>query len=93
MQKKIIVKSYSNDEGVLSIMYHRFNEKNIPQQIFKWNIFKEHIKLLKISNYNFIIQKILKKNLINQKIKRKFYLLLMMDLNLFIRSLALFKRK
>ena len=47
------IKYYSNDEGILSIMYHRFNENKYPSTNIKMDIFKEHIDLIKSSNFNF----------------------------------------
>ena len=47
------IKYYSNDEGILSIMYHRFNENKYPSTNIKMDIFKEHIKIIKSSNYKF----------------------------------------
>ena len=32
-------KLYSNDEGVLSVMYHRFNESKYPSTNIQMNIF------------------------------------------------------
>ena len=47
------IKYYSNDEGILSIMYHRFNENKYPSTNIKMNIFKEHIDIIRSSNFNF----------------------------------------
>ena len=47
------IKYYSNDEGILSIMYHRFNENKYPSTNIKMNIFKEHINIIKKSGFNF----------------------------------------
>ncbi len=47
-------KQYSNDEGVLSIMYHRFNENKYPSTNIQMEVFYEHIKLIKDSNYQFL---------------------------------------
>ena len=46
-------KLYSKDEGVLSIMYHRFNESKYPSTNIQMDIFKEHIKLIKNSKFSF----------------------------------------
>jgi poly-beta-1,6-N-acetyl-D-glucosamine N-deacetylase len=48
------IKQYSNDEGVLSIMYHRFDESKYPSTNIQFNIFLKHIQLIKELNYNFI---------------------------------------
>ncbi len=47
------IKYYSKDEGILSIMYHRFNESKYPSTNIQMNIFDEHIKLIKYSNLDF----------------------------------------
>ena len=47
------IKYYSSDEGILSIMYHRFNENKYPSTNIKIDIFKEHLKIIQNSNFNF----------------------------------------
>tara|TARA_B100000941_G_scaffold215028_1_gene158170 strand:- start:598 stop:1653 length:1056 start_codon:yes stop_codon:yes gene_type:complete len=47
------IKYYSKDEGVLSIMYHRFDEFKYPSTNISMDIFKKHIKLITESNYRF----------------------------------------
>ena len=47
------IKYYSEDEGILSIMYHRFNESKYPSTNIQMDIFKEHIELIKNSDFNF----------------------------------------
>ena len=39
-------KRYSNDNGVLSIMYHRFNENKYPSTNIRMNVFKEHMRII-----------------------------------------------
>jgi len=46
-------KLYSKDEGILSIMYHRFNESKYPSTNIQMDIFKKHIQLIKDSNLTF----------------------------------------
>ena len=48
------IKQYSYDEGVLSIMYHRFNESKYPSTNIQMEIFINHIKLIKDLNYEFM---------------------------------------
>ena len=48
------IKQFSNDEGVLSIMYHRFNENKYPSTNIKMDIFVKHMQLIKKLNYEFI---------------------------------------
>ncbi len=47
------VKYFSNDEGVLSIMYHRFNEFKYPSTNISMDIFKKHVELILDSNLTF----------------------------------------
>ena len=47
------VKNFSNDEGVLSIMYHRFNEFKYPSTNIAMDIFKEHVDLIFDANLTF----------------------------------------
>ena len=46
-------KNYSNDEGVLSIMYHRFNEFKYPSTNISMDVFIKHIKIINDSNLSF----------------------------------------
>ena len=48
------IKQYSNDEGVLSIMYHRFDENKYPSTNIRMEIFLKQIQLIKDLNYEFI---------------------------------------
>ncbi|MDA9753096.1 polysaccharide deacetylase family protein [Candidatus Pelagibacter sp.] len=48
------IKEYAADEGILSIMYHRFNESKYPSTNIKMEVFVEHIKLINNLNYSFI---------------------------------------
>ena len=47
------VKYFSNDEGVLSIMYHRFNEFKYPSTNISMDVFKKHVELIFDANLNF----------------------------------------
>ena len=67
-------KQFSNDEGVLSIMYHRFNENKYPSTNIQMNIFKDHIKLIKESKYDFIHPDEFQKNFNLPKKKKKILL-------------------
>ncbi len=42
------------DEGVLSIMYHRFDENKYPSTNIQMDVFIKHIQLIKNLNYEFI---------------------------------------
>ncbi len=48
------IKLYSEDNGILSIMYHRFNEHKYPSTNINMEVFKEHLEIIKNSKYNFL---------------------------------------
>ena len=50
-------KYFANEKGVVSIMYHRFNETSYPSTNIQMDIFKEHINTIKSSGYKFISAK------------------------------------
>jgi len=68
------IKQYSNDEGVLSIMYHRFNENKYPSTNIKMEIFLKHVQLIKDLNYEFIHANDFKKNFNTPKKQKKILL-------------------
>tara|TARA_A100001234_G_scaffold124125_1_gene108805 strand:+ start:193 stop:1254 length:1062 start_codon:yes stop_codon:yes gene_type:complete len=68
------IKQYSMDEGVLSIMYHRFNENKYPSTNIKLDVFIKHIQLIKNLNYEFIHPKDFQKNFETPKRKKKILL-------------------
>ena len=47
------IKKYSNDEGILSIMYHRFNESKYPSTNIDMDIFRKHVEMIKNNNFQF----------------------------------------
>jgi|TARA_B100000900_G_scaffold102620_1_gene85055 peptidoglycan/xylan/chitin deacetylase (PgdA/CDA1 family) len=46
-------KYYSNDNGILSLMYHRFNENKYPSTNIRMDVFNEQIQAIKEGNYEF----------------------------------------
>ncbi len=46
-------KYYSNDSGILSLMYHRFNENKYPSTNIRMDIFDEQMQTIKNSGYQF----------------------------------------
>jgi len=46
-------KYYHNEQGILSLMYHRFDENKYPSTNIKMDIFKEHIRTIKKNNLKF----------------------------------------
>ena len=65
------IKQYSADEGVLSIMYHRFDENKYPSTNIRLDVFIEHIKLIKDLNYEFIHPEDFQSNFYIPKRKKK----------------------
>ena len=47
------IKYYSKDEGVLSLMYHRFDENKYPSTNINMEVFVEQIEMIKNANYEF----------------------------------------
>ena len=46
-------KYFSNDNGILSLMYHRFNEDKYPSTNIQMSIFEQQIKIIKDLDYSF----------------------------------------
>ena len=63
-----------DDFGVISLMYHRFEENKYPSTNIKINDFKEHIKIIEQGNIKFINPKDFENELINNKLQRKILL-------------------
>jgi poly-beta-1,6-N-acetyl-D-glucosamine N-deacetylase len=68
------IKQYSKDEGVLSIMYHRFDEIKYPSTNIQMDVFLEHIQLIKDLNYEFIYPDEFQKNFDIPKKRKKILL-------------------
>ena len=52
-------KYYSNDKGILSLMYHRFNENKYPSTNIKMDVFHEQMEIVKNLDYKFYDPKFL----------------------------------
>ncbi|MDC3165787.1 polysaccharide deacetylase family protein [Candidatus Pelagibacter sp.] len=65
------IKYYSKDEGILSIMYHRFNENKYPSTNIQMDIFKEHIRIIKNSDFKFHNPKTFKEQFNTVKLKKE----------------------
>ena len=65
------IKYYSDDKGILSLMYHRFDENKYPSTNIQMNIFKKQIKIIKDLKYNFYDPKNLEKNFSISKTEKK----------------------
>ena len=65
------IKSYSDDKGILALMYHRFDENKYPSTNIQMDVFKQQIKIIRNLKYNFYNPKDLEKNFRISKIKKK----------------------
>ena len=65
------IKYYSDDNGILALMYHRFGEDKYPSTNIQMDIFKQQIKIIKELKYNFYDPKDLKENFHTPKEKKK----------------------
>jgi len=65
------IKYYSDDKGILSLMYHRFDENKYPSTNIQMDVFKKQIKIIKNLKYNFYDPKDLEKNFYTLKIEKK----------------------
>ena len=46
-------KYYHNEQGILSLMYHRFNENKYPSTNIRMDIFKKQIEMIKTYDFEF----------------------------------------
>ena len=65
------IKSYSNDRGILALMYHRFDENKYPSTNIQMDVFKQQIEIIRNSKYKFYNPKDLEKNFHITKIEKK----------------------
>ena len=65
------IKYYSNDKGILSLMYHRFNEDKYPSTNIQMSVFKQQIEIIKKFKYTFYDPKNLEENFHITKIEKK----------------------
>ncbi len=70
-------KYFKNEQGVLAIMYHRFEENKYPSTNIRLDIFKKHINLIKENNLNFYNPDEFSKNF--KKVKEQKKILLTID--------------
>ena len=64
-------KYFSNDKGILSLMYHRFNENKYPSTNIKIDVFKGQMKLIKDLNFKFFDPKFFVEQFNNPKKEKK----------------------
>ena len=63
-----------DDFGIISLMYHRFEENKYPSTNIKINDFKKHLEIIQENNIKFINPKNFEKELKNNKKQRKILL-------------------
>ena len=68
------IKYYSNDKGILSLMYHRFDENKYPSTNIQFDIFKQQFEIIKNLKYKFYDPKDLEKSFHLEKIEKKILL-------------------
>ncbi len=64
-------KYYSKDEGVLSIMYHRFEENKYPSTNVRIDMFRKHLDIIKNSKFEFYHPKDFENNFDKPKKEKK----------------------
>ena len=67
-----------DDFGLISIMYHRFNENKYPSTNIQLDVFKKQLEIIEEEGISFINPKNFEKSLSEEKVKEKFYLQSMM---------------
>ena len=60
-----------DDYGIISLMYHRFEENKYPSTNIKLKDFKEHLKIIREKNINFVNPNNFEQNLKDNKKQRK----------------------
>jgi len=68
------IKYYYEDEGLLSLMYHRFDEKKYPSTNIQMSVFKQQIEIITDLNYNFYDPGDLEENFNKPKKEKKILL-------------------
>ncbi len=67
-------KYFVNERGIVSIMYHRFNESKYPSTNIATDIFKNHIDIIKKSDFTFLNPNQLSDIFFKEKKEKKFLL-------------------
>ena len=65
-------KYYSNDNGVLSLMYHRFNEDRYPSTNIQMEIFDKQMSIINKLGYEFYDPKLFLNEFKKPKDKKRF---------------------
>ena len=75
-QSKLIAEKNYNfeDFGIISIMYHRFNESKYPSTNIQLDVFQDQLEIIKNENIKFIHPDNFYQSLVNNKSERKILL-------------------
>ena len=65
------IKYYSNDSGILSLMYHRFNENKYPSTNIRMDVFDDQMNIIKELGYEFYDPKFFIEEFKNPKSEKK----------------------
>ena len=68
------LKKYQNDSGILSIMYHRFDEFEYPSTNIGMKEFKNQVQIIKKNNFGFLNPKDFDDEFFNPNKKKKIFL-------------------
>ena len=68
------LRNYQNDNGILSIMYHRFDEFKYPSTNIGMEDFKSQIQIIKKNNFEFLKPKNFENEFFNSNKKKKIFL-------------------
>ena len=67
-------KYFDGEKGIVSIMYHRFNENNYPSTNIQMDVFKKHIYSIQDSGHKFLNPNIFNQIFFSEKLEKKFLL-------------------
>tara|TARA_Y100001970_G_scaffold215199_1_gene263211 strand:- start:13573 stop:14622 length:1050 start_codon:yes stop_codon:yes gene_type:complete len=67
-------KYFANEKGIVSIMYHRFNEPKYPSTNIQMDIFKKHIDFVNKTGFEFLNPNFLPEIFFKEKLEKKILL-------------------
>ena len=67
------LRKYQNDDGILSIMYHRFDEFKYPSTNIGMEEFKSQIQIIKKNNFDFLNPRNFENEFFNTNNKKKYF--------------------
>ena len=67
-------KYFPNEKGIVSIMYHRFEESKYPSTNIQMDVFKNHLKQIIASGFEFVNPNLFPQIFSEEKSKKKFLL-------------------